>query len=318
MEKIDFVITWLDSSDKKWQNDFNKYSTKKISESRYRDWDFLKYWFRSIEQNAPWVNKIYFVTYGHVPKWLNINNEKLVIVNHEDYIPSKYLPTFNSCVLEINFNNIKDLSNKFVYFNDDMFLNDIVTQEDFFVDGKPLDNMNVEKQFFYGKNSSKINYNCGKIINNYFNIKEAKKRFSIKDYIKIVLSFTNKPINVLTSTHMPTSFLKKTFDELWNKESKKLLDINKNKFRTNNDVSQWLFEYWQIASDNYVERSQKDYKYYDINDLSIDDICNDILNKKSKFICMNDGEATNNYIEYKKKIIDALENRYNSKSSFEV
>jgi cytosine/uracil/thiamine/allantoin permease len=34
---------------------------------RYRDWENLKYWFRGVETFAPWVNKVYFITYGHIP-----------------------------------------------------------------------------------------------------------------------------------------------------------------------------------------------------------------------------------------------------------
>ena len=30
--------------------------------------DNLKYWFRGVEKFAPWVNKIYFITYGHAAK----------------------------------------------------------------------------------------------------------------------------------------------------------------------------------------------------------------------------------------------------------
>ena len=77
--KIDFVVTWVDGNDEKWQKEklmyeqlekkeddkFDIWNNNKI---RYRDWDLLRYWFRGIEKNAPWVNKIYFVTYGHIPQ----------------------------------------------------------------------------------------------------------------------------------------------------------------------------------------------------------------------------------------------------------
>ena len=56
---------------------------------RYRDWDNLQFWFRGVEKFAPWVNKIHFVTYGHLPKWLNVNNKKLNIVNHKDFMPER-------------------------------------------------------------------------------------------------------------------------------------------------------------------------------------------------------------------------------------
>lgn len=317
MEKIDFVITWLDSKDKKWQEDFNKYSKNKIDESRYRDWDFLRYWFRAIEQNAQWVNKIYFVTYGHIPKWLNTNSSKLVVVNHKDYIPECYLPTFNSCVLEINLDKIVGLSDKFVYFNDDTFINSLVNPDDFFIDGKPLDNKKIRKVFYYGKNSSKINYNCGKIINKYFKIEKSNEKNTFKDIIKIISSFPNTPINGYESAHMATSYLKSTFYEVWKNEGEYLNEVCCNKFRTKNDVSQWLFCYWQIASNNYVERKKDECKYYNITIDSLDDICNDILNSNNKFICLNDGEDTDDFEKCRSKIIDALRNKYNFKSSFE-
>ncbi|MFQ7768319.1 MAG: hypothetical protein ACLRIL_08645 [Fusicatenibacter saccharivorans] len=92
------------------------------STSRYRDWDILKYWFRGVEKFAPWVNQIHFVTYGHVPDWLNEKHSKLHIVKHEDFIPQEFRPTFSSHPIEWNFHRIEWLTENFVYFNDDMFL----------------------------------------------------------------------------------------------------------------------------------------------------------------------------------------------------
>ena len=72
MEKIDFVLTWVDGSDPDWLAQRREYQPGRgtdAGESRYRDWDNLQYWFRGVEKFAPWVNKIYFVTWGHVPKW---------------------------------------------------------------------------------------------------------------------------------------------------------------------------------------------------------------------------------------------------------
>ena len=156
--QIDFVIAWVDGGDPAWQRERDRYG--KMGEKtaveetgereksgvacdtrdvRYRDWDCLRFWFRSVEQNAPWVHKLYFVTWGHVPKWLNGNHPKLEIVRHEDYIPGEFLPTFNSHTIELNFHRIPGLSEQFVYFNDDMFLLRQVTHGQFFRDGKPLD-----------------------------------------------------------------------------------------------------------------------------------------------------------------------------------
>lgn len=134
---IDFVIPWVDGSDPEWRKSKNKYSGKidepvDITDARYRDWDILKYWFRGVEKYAPWVHKIYFVTCGQKPDWLNENHEKLILVNHEDYIPREYLPTFSANPIELNFHRIKNLSEHFVYFNDDVFITSKVEPEVFF------------------------------------------------------------------------------------------------------------------------------------------------------------------------------------------
>ncbi|WP_331836427.1 hypothetical protein [Erysipelothrix piscisicarius] len=70
-----------------------------------------------------WVNNVYLITYGHLPDFLNVDHPKLKIINHTDYIPSDYLPTFSSHTIELNMHRIEGLSEHFVYFNDDMFLN---------------------------------------------------------------------------------------------------------------------------------------------------------------------------------------------------
>ena len=144
MHEIDFVIPWVDGSDPAWQEERHQYDPKAGSsngsnDARFRDWDLLRYWFRAVETYAPWVHKIYFVTWGHLPAWLNTDHEKLVIVNHRDYIPTEYRPTFNANTIELNFHRIPGLSEQFVYFNDDMFLGKPVSPEDFFRDGKPRD-----------------------------------------------------------------------------------------------------------------------------------------------------------------------------------
>ena len=56
---IDFVITWVNMDDPEWKKEFNKYRHNKdntkngVSEARFRDYGFLKYWFRGVEKFAP-------------------------------------------------------------------------------------------------------------------------------------------------------------------------------------------------------------------------------------------------------------------------
>lgn len=316
-DKIDFIVTWVDGSDEKWIKDRIKYDPSINKEDiRFRDWENLKYWFRSVEKNAPWVNNIYFVTYGHLPKWLNSKNPKLKIVNHEDFIDKKYLPLFNSCAIESNFSNIKGLSEKFIYFNDDMFLNSEVKESDFFVDNLPVDNKVIKPLWRTGKNSTYINYNCAKIVSDKFG--KEKCKYSLKDIIKYVLRLPKKPVNAYIPDHVPTSFLKQTFIDINNEYSDLINDVRSHRFRTNDDVSQWLYQFWQIGSGKYVERDEKISKYYEISSSTIDEMISEILKKEYKLVCLNDGDVTTDFEENKKKIIDMFEEMYPEKSSYEL
>lgn len=86
---IDFVIPWVDGNDPDWRNERSKWCIENEGdhrEIRFRDWDNLQYWFRGVEKFAPWVNRIHFITYGHLPPWLNVDHPKINIVRHTDYI----------------------------------------------------------------------------------------------------------------------------------------------------------------------------------------------------------------------------------------
>ena len=185
-EKIDFVITYVDGNDENWLSKRKKYitGTDKLNESetRYRNWENLQYWFRGVEKFASFVNRIHFITDGQVPEWLNVEHPKLNIVKHSDYIPEKYLPTFSAIPIEINIHKIKGLEEHFVFFNDDMFLTDYVKEEDFFINGKPVDRY-VESAIIKSNESymfPHIFLNCISVINKNFDKKACIENFKEK------------------------------------------------------------------------------------------------------------------------------------------
>ena len=186
---IDFVITWVDMDDPKWQAEFAKYSGNRentkngVSEARFRDYGFLKYWFRGVGKFAPWVRKIHFVTSSQIPQWLDADNPKIHVVNHKDYIPEQFLPTFNSVVIERYLHKIPDLAEHFVYFNDDFYIINAIGTERFFKNGLPCD----IATFLYNPSWSqwyrRIKNNL-KIINRHFDKKEVMSRFHDKWFDK--------------------------------------------------------------------------------------------------------------------------------------
>ena len=138
---IDFVITWVNMDDPEWKKKFEQYSEKKdnekngVTDARFRDYGFLKYWFRGVEKFAPWIRKIHFVTSGELPEWLDVSNPKINIVRHDQFIPDKFLPTFNSVVIERYMHLIPDLTEHFVYFNDDFYIIRHIDPSRFFRNG---------------------------------------------------------------------------------------------------------------------------------------------------------------------------------------
>ena len=134
--EVDIVVLWVDGNDPEWLKERMQYdnSIKNSGnlDSRFRDWGLMRYWFRGIEKNVNWYRKIFFVTWGHVPEWLDTSHPKLRIVKHSDYIPAEYLPTYNSNTIEMNLHRIEDLSENFILFNDDIFVIDEIREEMFF------------------------------------------------------------------------------------------------------------------------------------------------------------------------------------------
>ncbi|XP_033325197.1 N-acetylglucosamine-1-phosphate transferase subunits alpha and beta isoform X2 [Megalopta genalis] len=81
---------------------------------------------------APWVRHVYIVTNGQIPSWLDMDNPRVTLVTHEDIFLNKSdLPTFSSPAIESHIHRIPGISDKFLYFNDDVMLGAEVWPEDF-------------------------------------------------------------------------------------------------------------------------------------------------------------------------------------------
>lgn len=338
--KIDFIIPWVDGSDPQWQADFQKHqkiympaeainteenaNIADISAERYRDWGNLHYWFRGVEKFAPWVNKIHFITYGHLPEWLNTQHEKLHVVNHSDFIPDKYLPTFSSAPIELNMHRIEGLSERFVYFNDDMFLCRAVTPDRFFRNGLPRDmaRLNIIR-------TERIEHNaleCLKVINGRHDKRASISRnpskwinfrYPASDILKTLMLLPWKGFTGFREHHSAQPYLRSTFETLWREESEALDTSSRSKFRTPTDLIQWVMHYEQLAAGNFIPHSYRDTRLYKLSEESVDGIAEDIIQQKYSIICLNDSNAISDYEAIKQKMNNAFDNILKEKSSFE-
>ena len=333
MQIIDFVLTYLDSNDIDWQKQRNLYKygeNADVNPNRYRDWDNLMYFFRSVEKYAPWVRKVHIVTWGHLPSWLNTANPKLNVVKHEDYIPKEWLPTFSSRCIDMNLHRIPGIAEQFVYFNDDMFLTAPVKPEDFFKNGLPCDSAVLSPQAF--KLTDGLSMHIAPIVGTAV----INKNFNKKEIIKKNLGkwFTPKYGKELFRTltlaaypnfigfrnpHIPYSYLKSTYETVWTKEPELMRKASEHRFREVTDLNHWIFTYWQYATAKFEPRKASFGRCFQIHDYK--DACDtaaSIRSHKYKVVCANDGIADDkDFDKIVKCVNDSLHSILKEKSKFE-
>lgn len=138
---VDIVYTWVNKN-QQWFEEYQCCSSKidenqigqyGNDEARFADHDELFYSLKSVEKHLPWVRKIFVVTNNllDLPNYLLLN-DKVIVVEHRQIIDIEYLPTFNSHVIEAHLHKIEDLSENFIYFNDDVFVARALAKEHFF------------------------------------------------------------------------------------------------------------------------------------------------------------------------------------------
>lgn len=332
-EKIDFVITWGSNDDPEWKKLYEYYSAKAgrtvdSSIYRYRDWDMLHFLFRGIEKFASWVNKVYFVTNAHPPKWMNTKHPKLIVLNDKDIVPSQYMPTFSCFPIEFNFHRIEGLSDKFVYFCDDMFIIDNVFPTHFFRNGLPCD-MAIMSAVCHTKPNVYDNccFMAKALVNQYFEKTKVVKKDIFKWYplsipwvVKANLRYLRLPqFPGFSLNHLPQIYLKKTYDEIWKCCGGELARTCESKFRSYGDVSPTLIRYWQLASGNFTPCNVYKYgKVFYLCDKNISESVDCICHQKKKLICLNDGDHVTHFDEYKERLIKAFEQILPNKCGFEL
>ncbi|MDD4238560.1 MAG: Stealth CR1 domain-containing protein [Desulfotomaculaceae bacterium] len=326
---IDFVIIWVDGDDEEWQKSRNCCLGIKdeVVTSMYRNWDNLQYWFRGVEKFTPWVNKIHFVTCGHLPKWLNINHPKLHIVKHSDYMPEEYLPTFNSHAIELNLHRIEGLAEQFVYFNDDTFIMDQMQATDFFKNGLPCDTPILSSLVPLVPKDPFFHYfiNNLSIINYHFSKRKVLKKnwskwFSLKYGKLLFKNIYYAPVGGFSgflNFHLPAAFLKASLKEVWEKEPEVLAATSINKFRTIHDVNQYIFSYWQFATGNFTPR-KTNYGRFFLIEQDNQDLFECMSLRKYKMFCINDNPAVIHFDEKKEALKKQFSQLLPEQSKFEL
>ena len=309
---IDIVVPFYNDLDDNWRNIMHKYMQENktndrqvTGDERYRDWDCFKYWFRCVEKNCPWVNKVFLIVAceSQIPKWLNTNNPKLRIVFHDEYIPKELLPTFNAMTIEIFVSRIKDLSDNYIYCNDDFYFLNKTTSDMFFgTNNIPIYHNGPEKLIKYDKyllNDSDGTFYS--ILNNGMDLQSR------------IVGVKAKWYNI---DHLPVPHKKNFEKRIIDENYETFIKANiMSKFRHKSNFSNHVFVCLYKDLEPYVlDNVYKNSKYVTIKkDTNFDKYVNYTM------VCFNDTEQLErkDFEKTKNKMVIFFEDMFPQKSSYE-
>lgn len=289
---IDAVITWVDSSDKNWENKKKYFHDKLSTQNNYDNSNNrysiktesdleLKICVTSICKFIPWVNNIYIVTARPQKcNWFKYIDKIKVIHHDEIWDDDAELPTFNSNSIEACIHNIPDLAEHFIYFEDDFFIMRHMRRDFFYTDnGKPIA-------------PATLSYEHGIYsilpLKNLHNI-HAHTTMNLCNFLNVygLLYLHHAPIP-LTKTLMKET--KKYYGDHW-------INTRQNRFRSIHDISPVLaaVNYNGIIS-KYHDNSNF-FKFIECDDLSNNDI-KKIRTDPPYILCINNCNTN----EHKKKM----------------
>lgn len=279
---IDAVYTWVDGADPNWVESKRRLEAKVAGrvyhpeanhDARFESRDELKYSLRSLEYFAPWFNKIYIVTAGQVPSWLNLDHPKIKVVSHEEiYDNPDHLPTFNSNSIISRLHHIPNLSEHFIYLNDDVMFGKPVRPQDFFLPtglGKVFPSRN-HRPFGTATAEDGPHFNLTRNI---------RKLLADEFDVTVTRAIKHTPYAMLKSVlfEMEDRF-PETFERTWASQFRHHEDI----------VADQLYHYYAQITRRAVATSIT-YRYMNIRDENYRWVMRDTLRRRNRStMCLND------------------------------
>lgn len=297
--KIDLVLPYVNGLDPEWQKIYKQYR-EDIDFTRFDGHDILKYVFRSIEKNIEWIGTIHLLVMqeSQIPAWLD--RSKVHIVYHKDFIPEEHLPLFNSSSIEMYLWNIPELSENFIYINDDVLFNSTIDVSDHFDENlNPLVTM------------TSIKYRDERLNTDYAQTFIGSCNMAARGTEYIPWNEENRTL--LRPGHGPQAFkvsvLKSIYDEF-----KVEIEQSISKFREKYNYSQYLFSAYMFFH-GFSDLKIPTYKYSGITTKRRKIIMAYVFSR-TKELCLNDIELTT--IKDKIWLSALLELRFPNKCKYEI
>lgn len=310
---IDLVITWVDGQDARHKAKRSLFS-ENISEAKFDDIGGdtrfnsvgeIYYSVASYIKYAPFIRKIYIVTDSqdpHVEDFLckyfpaeqippiEILDHKVIFKGYETF-----LPVFNSLAIETMLWRIPDLSEHFIYSNDDVILIKPTTVEDFFTEGK-ANAYGYWHMAWTARFLRKIRF-----------ARQKHKKFSFRDSM-LNSAILYRSRRFYRIAHTPHAMRKSVLQKYFQKHPEHLISNISYRFRHPKQFNPQVLSYMIGIKTGKVETldSKGKYNYIGPKPGRSDDYVKNKIdefkqNEDSKFLCVNSLDQNS---AYERKIIE--------------
>ena len=274
---------------------------------------------------------MFFVTCGQKPDWLDETHPKLRLLDHREYIPAEWLPTFHSNTIELNLHRVPDLAERFVLFNDDIFLLRPQGPENFFRRGLPVLPCDLGVPRWLGNNNiARIVLNNGGALKRGLDVERLVWKHIGKCADPMALGVVRAAKNLASFAvnrvwlpgcfgHLPQPHLKSTLETVWKVLPQSLERTCRNRFRADDCVNHWLLSAWDMANGRFRPIHEKRLgEHLTLQPDRLDAACDAIRRQKWPELCLNDRDVSDDGFERCRAALEAaFDAILPDKSSFE-
>ena len=212
---------------------------------------------------------------------------------------------------------MKDLAENFIWFNDDQFIVNTTTKEDFFNNDVPLDtavpslqiNSNPKHEEYLTRD--KIFWNNGKQKLDFF-------QSIVLNTLKFSERYTGK-FELYKNPHTTIACKKSEVKKFFTDIAEELKTINRpaDKFRVETNVDEaWLYRYIRLSLGKFIEKVRNDFVYVEPHNHNFQEIMSLIIS--AKLLCINDCPwRGDNFELIKERLVKIFKVKFPDKCEFE-
>lgn len=306
MIAIDLVVPMVFPADPQWRQEYDRYHSGDATRNvRYRSWGTEELLVKCCMKYMPWLRRIHILLAreSQVQSWMNkyiqtsapgfrtlINNIKssirgtqpptVCIHFHKDFIPTEHLPCFASPCIEMFLHRIHDLSEHFIYANDDMFPLSPLSPDDFFLPSPTDPQLYLPCQHFteepYSAKPDVFHRKCMNQLN------------------MIAVPFGRKYEDTwLRNGHSFAPILKSTCEKVWQRHGAEILHHLSPKSRNDRSYNHYIYSLYQHFAGLSVEHTPR--LQYVGSKVNCERLANAIRDPQAGIVCMNDNETIDDW-----------------------